>query len=130
VGACGVGISETTREALGLQDGALVMLCRRSAVDPPCSSASAPSLPYASRLILSPPAGHEWQHGAGDLGRTSRAATAVLLSQLVGARRVWRNVRTGDAARPPSRPRREASRPSGRRRKGGIQGSTWAGWRS
>lgn len=84
VGACGVGISETMREALGLQDGACVVLCRRSAVDPPCSSASAPSLPYASRLILSPPAGHEWQHGAGDLGRTSRAATAVLLSQLVG----------------------------------------------
>jgi len=84
VGACGVGISETTREALGLQDGALVLLCRRSAVDPPCSSSSAPRLPYASRLILSPPAGHEWQHGAGDLGRTSRAATAVLLSQLVG----------------------------------------------
>jgi len=41
-------------------------------------------LPYASRLILSPSAAHEWQQEAGDFGRSSRAATAVLLSQLVG----------------------------------------------
>ena len=86
VGACAVGVSEATREVLGLQEGALVVLCRRSAVDPPCDSAALPggSLPHASRLILAPGAGHEWQRGAGDFTRSSRAAAAVLLSQLVG----------------------------------------------
>jgi len=86
-GASVICISDATREVLGVPDGALVVVCRRSAVDAQlAASASSPGLPQASRVILAPVAGQEWHPSVGtaDLGRSSRAAAAALLSQLVG----------------------------------------------
>lgn len=86
-GACTICVSDGTREVLGLQNGSLVVLCRRSAIDSHGADPSfGPRLPQAARLIVAPVEGQAWQGGvgAGDTGGASRAAAAVLLSQLVG----------------------------------------------
>ena len=80
-------VSDGTLQVLGLQDKDFVVLCRRSAVDSQGTDSSyAPALSQAWRLILAPLEGEEWQGavGAGNAWGTSRAAAAVLLSQLVG----------------------------------------------
>jgi hypothetical protein len=80
-------VSDGTLQVLGLQDKDLVVLCRRSAVDSQGTDPSyTPALSQAWRLILAPLEGEEWQGavGAGNAWGTSRAAAAVLLSQLVG----------------------------------------------
>lgn len=86
-GASTICIGDATRDVLGLADGSLVVVCRRSAVDALLAASASPmGLPQAARLILAPVEDEGWPEGVRDMttGRSSRAVAAVLVSQLIG----------------------------------------------